>query len=138
MTTTHNGSCHCGAVEFEVDADLSEGTSRCNCSLCSKLRYWYFTVGADAFRLRKGEDVLSDYQIDSGSVHHKFCSTCGVKTFGHGIADELDMDVPADFYSVNVACLDDLSPAELADLDVGYVDGRNDDWGEEPAVTSHL
>lgn len=81
MKETYTGGCHCGAVRFEADVDLSEGTSRCNCSLCSKLRYWFASVGDESFRLLQGGDALSDYQIDSGTVHHRFCGRCGVKPF---------------------------------------------------------
>jgi len=37
MSEKHTGSCHCGAVRFVVHADLSQGASKCNCSICLKL-----------------------------------------------------------------------------------------------------
>ena len=42
------------------------------------------------------------------------------------------------YYSVNLACLDDLDPAELAAAPVRYMDGRNNNWFEPPAETRHL
>jgi hypothetical protein len=42
------------------------------------------------------------------------------------------------FDAVSSACLDDATLDELAATPVSYKDGRNDDWGQPPAVTHHL
>jgi hypothetical protein len=134
MKKTHHGSCHCGKVRFEADVDLSAGTVRCNCSICAKRRYWGMIVKPEEFRLLAGEAELADYQFASMSAHHRFCRTCGIAPFGHGYIAEIG----GAYYSINIACLDDIDPVELAELPISYVDGRNDNWWNAPAETRYL
>ena len=135
MTTReHQGSCHCGAVRFACAIDWSRGTSRCNCSVCTKSRFWKAVIPSAQFRLLSGEDDLSQYRFGREQIVHHFCRHCGVKTFGTGAHPALG----GPFHGVNIACLDDLQPEELAALPLSYQDGRHDRWEVAPEVTQYL
>ena len=60
--TTFTGSCHCGRIGYEIDADLSQVMS-CNCSICRKRGLLLAFVPEDKFRLTSGTDALTDYQL---------------------------------------------------------------------------
>ena len=70
-------------------------------------------VKPNDFRLLAGNADLTDYQFGSHSVHHLFCQHCGVKPFGGHIEE-----IGGEFYSVNLGCLDDVDPKELADAPI--------------------
>jgi hypothetical protein len=128
MEKTYFGACHCGAVEFEVDVDLEQGTRRCNCTFCAKVRNWVGSTTPDKLRVTKGEDGLGSYSARSGAQHeHCFCTTCGVRVFSRGHIEEM-----GDFASPMISVLN-LSPGELAGLTIVYQDGRHDNWRNPPA-----
>jgi hypothetical protein len=135
MTTkTYTGGCHCGKVRFEAKFDLSAGTGKCNCSICTKARLWGFRVAPEAFRLLSGEADLTDYQFNTHSAHHLFCKHCGVRAFEWA-------DIPqagGKYYSVQAMCVDDLDVAALLAAPVRYCDGAQDNGWQAPAETRHL
>lgn len=134
MKKTYQGGCHCGAVRFECRLDSAAETSRCNCSMCAKGRYWKSIVPKDEFRLMGGEDALTDYRFGSGTIHHFFCKQCGTKPFGRGYMEALG----GTFYAINVACLDGDAPEQFAARAIVFQDGRNNDWATVPSETRHL
>jgi hypothetical protein len=112
---TYKGSCHCGKVSYEVKADLAQVIS-CNCSICSKKGYLLSFVPAEQFRLLSGEEKLSDYQFNTMNIHHLFCSSCGVQSFGRGKGRD-----GKPMIALNVRCLEGVEPG---DLKITPVDGR--------------
>ncbi|MGH7629192.1 MAG: GFA family protein [Gemmatimonadales bacterium] len=132
MKRTFKGSCHCGKVRLEADFDLNDGTFRCNCTSCSKNRLWLVPVQPEDFRLTSGEDDLTEYE--STRTLQYFCRVCGVRMFGRARDEVAD----GASYNVNVGCLDDVGPGELAAVPVQYLDGRHDAWSSTPVEVRHL
>jgi len=133
MKKTYRGSCHCGAVRFEADIDLSQPTFRCNCSICSRNRFWAAVIAPADLRVLGGKAELVQYLFNSMQNAHYFCRTCGVRPYGIG-RDPADHEV----IGVNIGCLDDATPEELAAAPITYCDGRNDNWPNPPPLTSYL
>jgi hypothetical protein len=123
----HRGSCHCGAVRFEALVDATRG-SRCNCTACMKVSGTTAIVKPDAFVLLQGEADLSEYAWGGKTGTRYFCKHCGVHVFLRGHLEELG----GAYVSVALNCLDDV---DLRDVEVGYWDGRNNNWmaGLRPA-----
>ena len=130
---TYHGSCHCGAVRFEADIDLTQGTLRCNCSICMKARFWPAIVSPQAFRLLAGAADLTEYRFHAKRDRHLFCRHCGIRPFVVGRSPRW-----GEFYGVNVTCLDDATDEDLANAPVTYLDGRDDQWELAPLETRHL
>lgn len=132
MRKTYRGSCHCGAVTFEADLDLTQPSYRCNCSICRRTRFWPAIATADAFRVLSGREALTTYLFNTRKNQHYFCRHCGVRAFGIGTETPV-----GEMVGVNLGCLDGVSDEELARIPITYVDGRNDRFAP-PEVCSHL
>ena len=135
MTTKRlTASCHCGAVRVEADLDLMTGTTRCNCSICRKSRWWGISAKPSAVQAMHGKENTFGYGFGSHSIDLRHCKTCGLRVYGTGHIEQLG----GDFVAINVACLDDVSDEELAAIPVRVCNGRDNDWMHEPAITSYL
>lgn len=133
MLETYPGSCHCGAVRFEADLDLTQPTYRCNCSICRRNRFWAAIAKEGALRILAGEERLTKYVFNTRKNEHYFCEVCGVRPFGIGTQTPIGR-----MYGVNLGCLEGVSEQALAAVPVVYVDGRNDRWQSAPEYTGHL
>jgi hypothetical protein len=132
MLATYAGRCHCGAVRFEADLDLTQPTYRCNCSICRRTRFWVAVARAGGFRLLQGEAELTRYVFNTRRNEHFFCRHCGVRPFGIG------NDTPiGKMYGVNVGCLD-LSDEALSRLAITRVDGLHDRPDRAPDFAAFL
>lgn len=77
----HKGSCHCGAVQFEVELDRQIEVEDCNCSICQMTGFLHVIVPQRQFRLIQGQESLSSYRFNTKLAEHLFCTVCGVKPF---------------------------------------------------------
>jgi len=121
----YRGACHCGAVQFEVEAPERIECSHCNCSICAKSGFLHLIVPRSKFTLLRGEDSLTTYTFNTAVAQHKFCRVCGIKSFYIPRSNPDGIDV-------NVRCLDP-QPEEVR---VQPFDGRN--WELHAPKLAHL
>lgn len=116
MNVIFAGSCHCGKVRFEIDADIDH-VRVCDCSICSKRGALIHRVPESAFRLLTQLEELTVYQWGSMTAMHYFCPVCGIHPFcrpSYPTEQELRDGVePFDGWSVNVRCLDEVDLSEV-------------------------
>lgn len=115
MSDIKSAQCHCGSVVFNVELiDGFNGVLRCNCSLCAK-RGAVMAMGKRV-EVIKGKDMLTEYRFNSGEAAHFFCKTCGIYTFHQRRSNP-------EFYGINVACIEGVTPFDFSPVPVS--DGLN-------------
>ena len=105
MAESYEGGCHCGAVRFRVQGDLTDATE-CNCSICTKKGIIHLMVPRAQFKLLRGEDAITNYQFGTNVAKHTFCRHCGIHSF------YTPRSMP-DGVSVNVRCLEGVDLATV-------------------------
>lgn len=113
----YTGRCHCGAVRYTVEVDLSQPVTSCNCSMCGRAGTLLAFAPADKFTLEQGSDALTDYQFHKHVIHHLFCKVCGIKSFARGVGPG-----GKEMAAINVRCLDGV---DLGALQIKQIDGRS-------------
>lgn len=102
---TYRGSCHCQAVQFEIETDFPELTT-CDCSICRRKNALMVKVHESRFRLIDGHAVLTTYTFHTRTAQHLFCRHCGIYTFHR-------KRVTPDHLGINVFCLADFDPSGI-------------------------
>lgn len=113
----HRGSCHCGRIAFELDADVGD-VVECNCSLCRRRGWLLGFFSRDALRVTTIDGDWTTYRFNKHHIDHHFCPTCGVAPFSEGV----DPGSGAKIAAVNVRCLADV---DLAALTIRPFDGAS-------------
>ena len=113
-TLIYTGSCHCGEIRFEVEADEQIECTECNCSICLMTGFMHLIVPKFRFRLLSGKDALTTYTFNTHVAQHYFCKICGVRPYYIPRSNPDGVDV-------NVRCL---VPAPL-NISIVSFDGHN-------------
>jgi len=113
---TYDGGCHCGRVRYQVSTNL-EPVLSCNCSICRKRGYLLTFVPRAQFKLLLGDHDQTDYQFNKKVVHHLFCTSCGISSFGTGTGPG-----GVEMVAINVRCLDGV---DVDALSITPFDGKD-------------
>lgn len=107
---TYRGTCHCGAIRFEIEAEIDHVRS-CDCSVCRRRGALIYRVPAKAFRLLTPAEDLHVYRWGSMTGADYICPTCGIMPFrqpSHPTAAERAAGArPFDGWAINTRCLID-------------------------------
>ena len=113
---SYKGSCHCGAVAFEVEGEM-KGVMSCNCSICRRKGMLMWFVPRSQLRLTTPEDAAATYTFNKHVIKHRFCPTCGIHPYGEGTDPKGNA-----MAAVNVRCLDGVDADKL---EVQHYDGAS-------------
>lgn len=113
----HSGSCHCGAVTF----DLSQSPEKlvdCNCSICRRIGALWGHVPISAVTINKKPDRVIEYVQGDKMLAMVSCQTCGCTTHWESRTED------GQHMAVNFRMCD---PSEVGKFEIKKLDGA-DTW----------
>lgn len=114
---TYRLTCHCGAIELEVELTNGLETARhCDCSFCRRRGAAMVSAPLDGVRFVRGEDHIALYQWNTKVAEHYFCPTCGIYTHHRRRSNPNE-------YGVNLGALEGVNPRDYEPLP--WTDGVN-------------
>ena len=119
------GSCHCGAIEFEVFVQQPIDVYRCNCSICWKKQNHHFVVPHKNFRPTKDElnHLLNNYTFGTKAAKHYSCKKCNICSFYQPRSNPHG-------YAITIYCMDKYNgnPNQQGRLKVNFHDFDGIHW----------
>ena len=112
----YQGSCHCGAVAFDVEGEIASAMS-CNCSMCQRKGSLLWFVPRDTLKLTTPEEASRIYMFNKHLLKHRFCPVCGIHPYAEG--KDLKGNAMA---AVNIRCLEGI---DLEAITITHYDGRS-------------
>lgn len=113
MTDKRKLTCHCGAVELEIEFDNGlENIRHCDCSLCRRKGAVMAAVPVEKLRVTKGSEYLSLYQWNTKVAEHYFCKICGIYTHHKRRSNPKQ-------YGINIACIEGVNPFSYGEIPIG-------------------
>ncbi len=112
------GNCHCGAVEFELDA-RPEWMTDCNCSICRRIGALWVHSAIDTITITAPPGATIRYIQGDRLLAVHSCRTCGCTTHWENLQKD-----ETDHMAVNFRMVD---PEITQPLRVRHFDGA-DSW----------
>ena len=112
----YKGSCHCGSISFEFDADPGPALE-CNCSICRRKGALLWAIPHESLQLLGWSDETARYTFNNHVIAHRFCSNCGIHPYAEDAKES-----PARNAYVNLRCVEEI---DLASLERMQFDGRS-------------
>lgn len=117
-------TCHCGGVEILLTLPNGLGKlRRCNCSICGRKNAVVASAELKNLHVIKGAEKLTEYNFNTNTARHYFCSVCGIYTHHQRRSTPTE-------YSVNIACIEGIKIEDY--LHIGYLDGRDNHSQDAP------